>query len=146
MLETNNLLGAIVAIVIYVSAILVFVARLLDKPGWAFAAGVVHLLTALPLVYLLWTAPRLDRPVLYHVQVALMIVWLVVLLLVDYVFKVEFRGNLRWVIAFVVLFFAAAGGILGVAAQAGRGWTIAAVVVYLIMAVLAFVQRAVTGM
>ena len=46
----------------------------------------------------------------------------------------------------MVLYFAGAGGMLGVAAQAGRLWTISAVVLFLVAAVLAFVQRAVTGM
>ena len=60
--------------------------------------------------------------------------------------KVEFR-QARWaVIAFVTLFFAATGGMLGVAALAGRGWLVAAIPMYLAMGVLAFVQRAVTGM
>ncbi len=35
---------------------------------------------------------------------------------------------------------------IGVAANAGRGWAIVATVLFLIMAALAFVQRAVTGM
>jgi hypothetical protein len=35
---------------------------------------------------------------------------------------------------------------LGVAANAGRGWSISAIILFLIMAILAFVQRAVTGM
>jgi hypothetical protein len=48
-------------------------------------------------------------------------------------------------ISFVVLFFAGSGGMLGVAAHAGREWSILAIVLFLIMAVLAFVQRAVTG-
>jgi len=34
---------------------------------------------------------------------------------------------------------------LGVAANAGRGWTILAVILFLVMAALAFIQRAVTG-
>lgn len=50
------------------------------------------------------------------------------------------------VISYVTLFFAGAGGMLGVAAYAGRGWSIASIVLFLIMAVLAFVQRKVTGM
>jgi hypothetical protein len=50
------------------------------------------------------------------------------------------------VIGYVVLFFAGIGGMLGVAANAGRGWNIAALALFLIMAVLTFVQRAVTGM
>jgi len=49
-------------------------------------------------------------------------------------------------ISHVVLFFAGGGGMLGVAANAGRGWSIAAIILFLIMAGLAFVQRAVSGM
>jgi len=46
------------------------------------------------------------------------------------------------VISYVTFFFAAAGGMIGVANLAGSGWAIAAVILFLIMAVLAFVQRA----
>jgi hypothetical protein len=35
---------------------------------------------------------------------------------------------------------------LGVAANAGRGWKFTAIILFLIMAALAFVQRAITGM
>jgi hypothetical protein len=50
------------------------------------------------------------------------------------------------VISYVILFFAGTGGMLGVAANAGRGWAISAIILFLIMAALAFVQRTVTGM
>jgi len=49
------------------------------------------------------------------------------------------------VASFVVFYFAGMGGMIGVAAEAGRGWTISAVVLFFIAAVLAFVQRATTG-
>jgi hypothetical protein len=53
----------------------------------------------------------------------------------------------RWiVIGYVVLFFAGTGGMLGVAANAGLGWSIPAILLFLFMAVLTFVQRAATGM
>jgi len=75
-----------------------------------------------------------------------MLVWLLVELLLDYILKIDFR-NVGWmVISYVVLFFAGTGGMLGVAANAGRGWTILAVILFLVMAALAFIQRAVTGM
>jgi len=45
-----------------------------------------------------------------------------------------------------MLFFAGTGGMVGVASLAGRGWTIAAAVLFLAMGILAFVQRAVTGL
>ena len=67
-------------------------------------------------------------------------------LLLDYVFKIEFR-QVRWmVISYVTLFFAGTGGMIGVAAEAGRSWSVSSVVLFLIMAVLAVVQRAKTGM
>jgi hypothetical protein len=75
-----------------------------------------------------------------------MLAWLIVEALMDYILKIDFR-NIRWmVISYVVLFFAGAGGMLGVAANAGRGWSISAIILFLIMAVLTFVQRLVTGM
>lgn len=75
-----------------------------------------------------------------------MLAWLVVEALLDYIVKVDFR-KVRWmVISYVVLFFAGTGGMLGVAANAGRGWSISAIILFLIMAVLTFVQRRVTGM
>jgi len=146
MLERTNLLGASVAVLFFISAILVFVFRLLGKPRYGHWMGYFEFLLALPLVYLLATAPRLGRPWLYYLQIGLMLVWLVVMLFLDYILKINFR-QVRWaVIGYVVLFFAGSGGMLGVAANAGQGWIIPASILFLIMAVLAFVQRAVTGM
>ncbi len=146
MLETMDLLGALVALVFYVSAIWVFIFRLLGNPqvGHWIGYGEFHL--AIPLVYLLVSAPQLKRPALYYLQIGLMLVWLLVEALLDYILKFDFR-QINWiVISYIVLFFAGTGGMLGVAANAGRGWTVAAGILFLIMAILAFVQRAVTGM
>lgn len=145
-LKNTNLLGAILANVFYVSAILVFVMRLMGKPQVGFWIGVLEFCLAIPMVYLLIKAPEHDRPVLYYVQIGLMLVWLVLELLLDYILEIDFR-RIRWmVIAYVTLFFTGAGGMLGIAANAGRGWSIVSVILFLIMAVLTFVQRAVTGM
>jgi len=146
MLERTNQLGAMVAILFYVSAILVFVFRLLGRPQYGLWIGYFEFLLALPLVYLLLTAPQLQRSLLYYIQISLMVAWLIAELLLDYIFKIDFR-HVRWiVISYVVLFFAGTGGMLGVARNAGRGWTISAVILFLVMAILTFVQRAVTGM
>jgi hypothetical protein len=84
--------------------------------------------------------------VLYYIQIACMLAWLVLEALLDYILKVDFR-QVRWiVISYVVLFFAGTGGMLGVASNAGRGWSVSAILLFLIMAVLTFVQRAITGM
>jgi hypothetical protein len=146
MLEKTNLLGAVTAIAFFVSAILVFAFRLLGKPEYGHKIGYFEFLLAIPLIYLLIQAPQLGRPALYYIQVACMLAWLVLEALLDYILKVDFR-NVRWmVISYVVLFFAGTGGLLGVASNAGRGWSISAIILFLIMAILAFVQRAVTGM
>jgi len=145
MLEQMNLLGAIVAVIFYISAILVFISRLLGKPQYEHWIGYVEFLLAIPLIYLLIEAPQLERPALYYLQIGLMLAWLLVEAFLDYILKIDFR-KVRWlVISYIVLFFAGTGGMLGVAANAGRGWTIAAGILFLLMAVLAFVQRAVTG-
>jgi hypothetical protein len=146
MLEKMNLLGAVVAVAFYVSAILVFSFRLLGKPQYGLWIGYFEFLLAIPMLYLLLTAPQLERPALYYIQVGCMLAWLAVEALLDYILKVDFR-NIRWiVISYVVLFFAGTGGMLGVARNAGRGWSILAIILFLIMAVLTFVQRAITGM
>lgn len=145
-MEKTNLLGAIVAVAFFVSAILVFVFRLLGKPQYGHWIGYFEFLLAIPLIFLLVKAPQLQRPALYYIQIGCMLAWLVMEALLDYILKVDFR-NVRWmVIGYVVLFFAGTGGMLGVATNTGGSWSIAAIVLFLIMAVLTFVQRAVTGM
>jgi len=146
MSEKTNLLGAVVAVAFYVSAILVFIFRLVGKPQYGHWTGYFEFLLAIPMIFLLLTARALERPALYYVQIGCMLAWLAVEALLDYVLHVDFR-NVRWmVISYVVLFFAGTGGMLGVAANAGRGWAILAIVLFLVMAILTFVQRAVTGM
>ncbi len=145
MLEKTNLLGAVTAIAFFISAILVFVFRLLGKPQYENWIGYFEFLLAIPLIYLLIHAPQLGRPALYYIQIACMLAWLILEALLDHILKIDFR-NVRWmVISYVVLFFAGSGGLLGVASNAGRAWSIPAIILFLIMAVLTFVQRAVTG-
>ena len=139
-------LGAIVAHVIFISSIITFASRMIFelKPGhWV---GTPLLLMALPLGYLLLRAPEFNRPSLYYVQIVTMLVWLLVLFLVDYVLKYDFRQTQWIVISFVVLAYAGMGGMIGIAALAGRGWMTSAIILFLIAAILGFVQRAVTGL
>jgi len=145
MLAEMNLLGAVVAVAFYISAILVFIFRLLGKPQYGHWIGYFEFLLAIPMLFLLFKAPQLERPALYYIQIGCLLAWLVAEALLDYILKIDFR-QVRWiVISYVVLFFAGAGGMLGVAANAGRGWSISAIILFLIMAVLTFLQRAVTG-
>jgi hypothetical protein len=146
MLQQTNILGAVVAIAFYISAILVFISRLLGKPQYGHAIGWFEFLLAIPLIYLLLKAPQIHRPALYYIQIGCILAWLILEALLDYLLKIDFR-HIRWmVISYVVLFFAGAGGLLGLAANAGRGWSIPAICLFFIMAILTFIQRAVTGM
>lgn len=145
-MEKTNLIGAITAIVFFVSAILVFISRLVGNPQYGHWIGYFEFALAIPLIFLLFKAPADHRPVLYYIQIGVMLLWLVVEFLLDYLLKIDFR-HIRWmVIAYVVLFFAGAGGLLGIASNAGKGWSIAAIILFLLMAALTFIQRAVTGM
>jgi hypothetical protein len=142
----TDLLGAVTAVVFYGLAILVFATRLCGKPQVGHRLGAAMFLLAVPLVYLLIAAPGDHRPALYYVQIGLLLLWMAVELLLDYILKTDFRRIRRMVIGYVVLFFAGSGGMLGVAAYTGRGWSMVSIALFLIMAALAFVQRKKTGM
>ena len=145
MSEKTKLLGAITAHVIYISSIITFLARMYFGAGPGYWIGIPTLLMAFPLIYLLIKASDEDQPTLYYLQVGLMLTWIILLFLVDYVFKIEFRQTQWMVITFVTWYFAGMGGMIGVASKAGRKWTISAVVLFFIAGILAFVQRAATG-
>ncbi len=104
------------------------------------------ILTAIPLAYLLFTANQFQRPTIYYVQIGIMIGFLILELVLDYVYKIEFRNNSRIIIIYLVLFFGGTGGMIGIAAQASKMWMIAAIILFLIMMTLSFIQRAITGM
>jgi len=106
----------------------------------------LFLLTFIPIVFLLLNANELQRPTIYYIQLGLMLAFIVVEFLLDYLFKVNFR-NTRWmVITYVTLFFAATGGMIGIASLSGKIYSVIAIILFLIMIFLAFYQRVKTGM
>jgi hypothetical protein len=126
--------------------IAVFTARIL---GWLEIGrwiGIASSLVLIPLIYLFVIGLKTDRPKIYFVWLVLMILFLFFELIVDDILQVDFR-SVNWaVIPYVMFFFAATGGMIGVASQAGKAWTITTVIVFLITAILAFVQRGITGL
>jgi hypothetical protein len=145
MLDKANLIGAGTAIAIFILYNVMFGLRLLNRAQLGHWLAAAQFLAVIPLVYLLWSAPKLDRPGLYYIQVGLFLAFLTLELVLDYILKVEFR-QVRWaVISYVTFFFAATGGLLGMASLAGRGSFFLALALYLLMAALAFISRAVTG-
>lgn len=145
MQQSVDLFGAIVASGVFLASILVFSARLFFRAPPGHWIGLLTLSMFFPLVYLLLRAREFDRPPLYYLQVGAMLLFILVLFLVDYYPGIEFRNSQRAVISFVVLYFAGLGGMIGLASLAGPVWTLSAVALFFITAVLAFVQRAVTG-
>jgi hypothetical protein len=144
--EQCDLLGALVAISAFLLADAVFISRMLKNPEAEWLFGLLLLMLLVPLTYLMISTLYLPRPPIYLGWIGLFMIYLVVELLLDYVFKVPFR-EVRWqAILYVMLFFGALGGMIGVASLAGRRWGIAAIVGFLSTTVLAFVQHRQTGL
>ena len=132
-----TLLGAVLAVAINLLIITIFVVRLAGGSRVEHVIGGLLILLILPLVYLFISGFQLARQRIYFLWIGLMIAFLVVELLADYVLKIPFR-EVKWqVVAYVMLFFGSTGGMIGVAGLAGRGWTIAAITSFLIMGTLA---------
>jgi len=145
-MSSTNLIGALTAEAFLLSAAPVFLFRLAGRPQFGRWIGLFEFALAFPLVYLLIRAPAENRGALYFLQIACVLAWLIAELCLDYLFKLDFR-RVRWmVICYVVLFFAAAGGSVGIASNAGSPWSTLAIITFFITAALAFIQRKVTGM
>ena len=141
-----NILGSSLSVIILTICSLVFIFRLLGYQKVEYWLGIALILTAIPLTYLLLTANNFQRPTIYYIQIGIMIGFLIIELFLDYVFKLEFR-NVTWIIIiYLIFFFGGTGGMIGIASQAGNMWMIVAVILWLIMTTLSFVQRAITGM
>ncbi len=145
MRDAMNLLGAITGLTYYISCILVFLLRIVGRPRAGRALGFAQIVFVVPLAVLLVTAPRLARGPLYYVQAVLLLLFVAAEAVLDTILELKFR-SVRWaLIAYVIFFFAATGGMLGVASLAGTTWMIASVAAFLAMAGLAFAQRSITG-
>ncbi len=141
-----NTLGTVIAIAALFLCILIFAFRLSGASKVEFWLGILFMLLAVPLIVLLISAGSHRRPPLFFIQIAIMLAFILVELLLDYILKVDFR-HIRWMtITYVTLFFAATGGMVGLASLSGKLYTLIAVILFFIMAFLAIYQRIKTGM
>lgn len=146
MIEKINLLGALVAIIFYTIAIAIFTLRIFGRPQYGYYLGYFLLMLIIPLFYLLVKAPDFKRPFVYYIQVIVIIAWLIIELILDYLLKINFR-QIRWMaISYVILFFTASGAMMGIASLAGKKLTLLAIILFWIMSILAFLQRYLTGL
>jgi len=143
--QSSNIIGAVVAVLINLLMISLFLFRLKNIPKIEYWIGILAILNIIPLGYLFIKSFKENRPIIYFIQIGLMISYLILELLLDYILQIDFRQNLKIVIPYIVLFFTATGGMLGVARLAGKGWMWAASISFLLMTVLSFFQRHVTG-
>ena len=146
MTRMASLVGAITANVYMLVIIAVFVSRIL---GWLEIGrwiGIASSLVLIPLIYLFVIGLKTDRPKIYFVWLALMVLFALFELVVDQILRIDLRSAQWTVVPYVMCFFAATGGMIGVASQEGKSWAITTVTVFFIMAILAFVQRGTTGL
>lgn len=141
-----NYLGTFIGLTILVSSILIFIFRLLGFSRIEHWIGMVFILTSLPIIFLLVKADEFHRPMIYYIQLGVMLTFILIELFLDYILKVDFR-NTRWlVISYATLFFAATGGMIGIASLSGKSYSIISIILFFIMTFLAFFQRVKTGM
>jgi hypothetical protein len=141
-----DLIGAITANVYMLLIIAVFVARILGLLEISRWIGFTSSLVIFPLLYLFIVGLRTSRRKIYFAWLALMILFVLFELIIDQILRVDLRSQQSSVIPYVMFFFTATGGMIGVASQAGKTWAITTVIIFLIMATLAFVQRGITGL
>ena len=141
-----DLVGAITANVYMLLIIAVFIARILGLLEISRWIGFTSSLVIFPLLYLFVVGLRTSRRKIYFAWLALMILFVLFELIVDQILRVDLRSQQSSVVPYVMFFFAATGGMIGVASQAGKAWTITTVTIFLIMAVMSFVQRGITGL
>lgn len=144
--RTANLIGAITANVYMLLVITLCIARMLGRLEIGQWIGLASTLAIIPLAYLFVIGLHTNRRMIYFVWLVLMILFLLFELIVDHILNIDFR-SVQWaVVPYVMFFFGATGGMIGVAAQAGRPWAIVTSLTFLIMAALAFIQHSMTGL
>ncbi|MFC1959004.1 hypothetical protein ACFLV6_03760 [Chloroflexota bacterium] len=141
-----NLIGAITANAYMLLIIAMFVARILGGYEVGRWIGATSSFILIPLIYLFVAGLKTDQRKIYFLWLALMATFAIFEIVVDQILRIELRSSQWTVIPYVMFFFAATGGMIGVASQAGKAWSIVTTIVFLIMAILAFVQRGITGL
>jgi hypothetical protein len=114
------LIGAITANVYMFLVIAVFIARMLGQLEIGRWIGLVSTLALIPLAYLFVAGLQTNRRRIYFVWLSIMALFLLFELVFDHVLSIDFR-SVQWaIVPYIMFFFGATGGMIGVAAQAGK--------------------------
>jgi len=128
-----NLFGAYLAIFILLTCCLIFIFRLNNQQVAEYWTGIAFIIAAVPLIYLLYTASHFERPILYYVQLGVMLGFITVELFLDYIFKVDFRHTKWMAISYAMFFFAGTGGMIGIASLARKSWSFISIILFFMM-------------
>lgn len=131
-----NLAGSVIAISNNLLLSAIFLARIFRFKKTEYLLGIIFILSAVPLIFILIKSIELNRALLYYIQLILMLCFIVTELILDYLLKIEFRKDSNIVIPYIVLFYASTGGMIGVAGYGGKLWGIIAIFTFLIMVTL----------
>lgn len=139
--EIINLLGSVIANINNILLIFLFLARIYKYPKIEYWLGVIFMLSIVPLTYMLIKAIESKRAIIYFVQLSLMIGFIFVEFLLDYLLKLNFRQNQNYVIPFLILFYASLGGMIGIASHSGKQWTVITVITFLLMVTVSLIMH-----
>jgi len=139
--ESVNLLGSVVANINNILLTFLFLARIYKYPKIEYWLGIVFMLSIVPITYMLIKAIESKRAILYFVQLSLMIIFIVVEFLLDYLLKLDFRQNQNYVIPFLILFYASFGGMIGIASHSGKQWIVITVITFLLMTTVSLIMH-----
>ncbi|MGK9367647.1 hypothetical protein ACSSWA_01960 [Melioribacter sp. Ez-97] len=141
-----NLTGALLAVWNNIILAALFIARLYKRPQTEYLLGVLFLFSFFPALFLLIKAHVFNRPFIYYLQLILLCLFIILEFLLDYSLKIDFRKNKIIAIPYVALFYAALGGMIGVASYAGMRWLILSAVTFLLVVFLSILANIKTGL
>ena len=91
--QMTHTFGAALSVGINLLLAILFLARMKGMARTEQWLGMVLIFFIFPLFYLLIRGVRTHRPALYFIQIGLMIAFLLLELLLDYILKSDFRQN-----------------------------------------------------
>lgn len=143
--EHIDLLGSILANINNILLTGIFIARLYKQPKIEYWLGVIFIVSIIPLLLMLLRSFEIERSFLYHVQLILIILFILIEFFLDYILKIEFRHNILHLIPYLTLFYASFGGMIGVAGHSGKIWLAITVSTFLIMTTVSLIVHFRTG-
>ncbi len=140
-----NLLGSIIANVNNILLIGIFIARIYKYPKIEYWLGVLFILSIFPLLIMFIKSLEIKKTLIYYIQLLLMVSFIGLELFLDYIFKLDFRQNRCILIPYLILFYASLGGMIGIAGQSGKIWTLVTIITFLVMAAVSMIMHFKTG-